>query len=210
MLVLSRSLFLVVVIITLLFIRSFLKGPSGLVVNAADFHRNPSSISSEYWNLLWQDFSNEGLIKKRPQNSHFELCPISSLESKFVDCFVKVGGVIAMQWGDDISSGDSLEHYTGRVFIHVGSPKDKDVMMKWFDKNYLKRNQVFEVQSLERGLSRVDVLDWLMKNVTKEDYVVMKAEVKVVMKAEAKVVEEMIERRAIGLVDELFLECNNQ
>ena len=107
--------------------------------------------------------------------------------------------------------GDSLEHYSRRVFIDVGSPEDKNVVMKWFEKNYPKRNQEFEVYSLERGLSggearrvtpRIDVSDWLMKNARKEEYVVMKAE--------AEVVEEMIGRRAIGLVDELFLECNNQ
>ncbi|XWS54549.1 hypothetical protein CRYUN_Cryun10bG0098600 [Craigia yunnanensis] len=64
LLVLSRSLFLAMVIITLPFIRSVLKGPSGSVFNAVDFHQNSGFISFEYWNLLWQDFANEGLIKK--------------------------------------------------------------------------------------------------------------------------------------------------
>ncbi|XWS54548.1 hypothetical protein CRYUN_Cryun10bG0098500 [Craigia yunnanensis] len=107
--------------------------------------------------------------------------------------------------------GDSLEHYPCRVFIDVGSPEDKNVVMKWFVKNYPKRNQEFEVYNLEMGFSggearrvtpRIDVSDWLMKNEREEEYVVIKAE--------AEVVEQMIKRRAIGLVDELFLECNNQ
>ncbi|XP_022726818.1 uncharacterized protein LOC111282824 [Durio zibethinus] len=336
LLVLSRSLFLAMLIITLPWIRFFLKGPSGSVFNAIDFHHNSGSISLNYWNLLWQDFVNEGLIKKGHKalilnsaiegvadgcsrfvnndeidvvlepdlerqsslpDEGFDFVFVSgSLDSKFVDRVVKIGGVIAMQLGDDISSsyqkqsdyrivylkkysstivamkklgsnnhlldssgkrrlcqltleakkaalkgledvlfepprralvkshvylkkinflpdllGDSLEHYPRRVFINVGSPEEKNVVMKWFDKNYPKRNQEFEVYSLERGLSggkarretpRIDVSDWLMKNARKEEYVVMKAE--------AEVVEEIIERRAIGLVDELFLECNNQ
>lgn len=41
--------------------------------------------------------------------------------------------------------------------------------------------------------------EWLRKNVREEEYVVMKAE--------AEVVEEMLSSKAIGLVDELFLEC---
>ncbi|XVE93194.1 hypothetical protein REPUB_Repub01dG0169200 [Reevesia pubescens] len=336
LLVLSRSLFLAMVIITLPCIRSVLKGSSGLVFNAIDFHQNSGSISLEYWNLLWQDFATEGLIRKghkalvlnsaiegvadgssiflnddeidvvvepdlKRQSSlpdeGFDFVFVSgSLDSKIVDRVVKIGGVIAMQLGDDISSGyqkqsdyrivylkkysstivaikklgsknhlldssakrrlcqltleakkaalrgledvlfepprralakshsylkkinflpdllgDSLEHYPRRVFIDVGSPEDKNVVMKWFDKNYPKRNQEFEVYSLGSGLSggearrvthRIDVSDWLMKNAREEEYVVMKAE--------AEVVEKMIEKRAISLVDELFLECNNQ
>ncbi|XWS63110.1 hypothetical protein CRYUN_Cryun06bG0068200 [Craigia yunnanensis] len=324
LLVLSRSLFLATVIISLPRIRSFLKGPSGSIFNAIDLHQNSGSISLEYWNLLWQDFANEGLIKKGHKalilNSAIEgvadggsmfvkndeidvvlepdlerqsplpdewfdfVFVFGSLDSKFVDRVVKIGGVIAMQLGGDISSGyqklsdyrivflkkysstivamkklgsknhlldssakrrlcqltleakkaalkgledvlfepprralakshmflkkinflpdllgDSLEHYPRRVFIDVGSPEDKNVVMKWFDKNYPKRNQEFEVYSLERGLSgvearrvtpRIDVSDWLMKNARKEEYVVMKAE--------AEVVEEMIVRRAIN------------
>ncbi|XWS39770.1 hypothetical protein CRYUN_Cryun18bG0083100 [Craigia yunnanensis] len=336
LLVLSRSLFLAMVIITLPFIRSVLKGPSGSVFIAIDFHQNSGSISFDYWNLLRQDFANEGLIKKGHKalvlnsaiegvadggsmfvnddeidvvvepdlerqsslpDEVFDFVFVSGpLDSEIVDRVVKIGGVIAMQLGDDISIGyqkqskyrivylkkysstivamkklgsnnhlldssakrrlcqltleakkvalkgledvlfepprralakshsylkkinflpdllgDSLEHYPRRVFIDVGSPEDKNVVMKWFDKNYPKRNQEFEVYNLEIGLSggearrvtsRIDVSDWLMKNAREEEYVVMKAE--------AEVVEEMIERRAIGLVDELFLECNNQ
>ncbi|XP_038986496.1 SEC12-like protein 2 [Phoenix dactylifera] len=44
--------------------------------------------------------------------------------------------------------------------------------------------------------------EWLEKNVREEEYVVMKAE--------AGVVEEVVNGRAIGLVDELFLECDHQ
>ncbi|XVF67268.1 hypothetical protein PTKIN_Ptkin10aG0106900 [Pterospermum kingtungense] len=332
---LSRSLFLAMMIITFPFIRSALKGPSGSVFIAIDLQQNSGCISFEYWNLLWQDFAHEGLIKKGHKalvlnsaiegvadggsvfvtdeidvvvepdlerqtylpDEEFDFVFVSgTFDSKFVDRVVKIGGVIAMLLGDDISSGyvkhsdyrivylkklsstivamkklgssnrlfdssakgrllhltleakkvalkgledvlfepprralakshaylkkinflpdllgDSLEHYPRRVFIHVGSPEDKNVVMKWFDKNYPKRNQEFEVYNLETGLSGaearrlnhpIDVSDWLMKNAREEEYVVMKAE--------AEVVEEMIERRAIGLVDELFLECNNQ
>ncbi|KAJ6958817.1 hypothetical protein NC653_037160 [Populus alba x Populus x berolinensis] len=42
-----------------------------------------------------------------------------------------------------------------------------------------------------------------MKNVREDEFVVKKAR-------EAEVAEEMIKRKAIGLVDELFLECNTQ
>ncbi|WCJ18828.1 hypothetical protein M5689_001151 [Euphorbia peplus] len=48
----------------------------------------------------------------------------------------------------------------------------------------------------------LDVSNWLMKNVKEDEFVVMKAE--------AEVVEEMLRRRSISLVDELFLECENQ
>ncbi|EOX98701.1 hypothetical protein QUC31_015032 [Theobroma cacao] len=336
LLVLSRSLFLATVIVTLPWIRSVLTGPSGSVFNTIDYHQNSGSINLEYWNLLWQDFADEGLIRKGdkalilnsaiqgvadggsmfvndneidlvvepdlerqsslPDEGFDFVFVFGSLDSKFVDRVVKIGGVIAMQLGDDISSyyqkqsdyrivylkkysstilamrklgsnnhlldssakrrlcqltlearkaalkgledvlfepprralakshaylrkmnflpdllGDSLEHYPRRVFINVGSSEDKNVVMKWFDKNYPKRNQEFEFYSLEMGLSggegrrvspRIDVSDWLMKNAREEEYVVMKAE--------ADAVEEMIARRAISLVDELFLECDNQ
>ncbi|OMO85214.1 hypothetical protein CCACVL1_10351 [Corchorus capsularis] len=322
------------VIITLPLVRSLLRGPSGSVSITIDHHQNSGSIDFEYLNLLWQDFANEGLLKKghkalilssaikgvadgssmfvnddddeidvvlesdleQPSSlpdEGFDFVFVSgSLDSKFVDRLVKIGGIIAMQLGDEISSGfqkqsdyrivylkkytstivamrklgssnnhlldslakrrlcqltmeakkaalkgledvlfepprrawakshaylkkinflpdllrDSLEHYSRRVFVNVGPAEDKNVVMKWFDKNYPKRNQEFEIYSLEMETKRVshhiDVSDWLMKNVKEEEYVVMKAE--------AELVEDMIERRAISLVDELFLECNNQ
>ncbi|XP_052484920.1 uncharacterized protein LOC105795109 [Gossypium raimondii] len=334
LLVLSRSLFLATVIITLPCIRSFLKGPSSPVFNAMEFHQSSGCISLDYWNLLWGDFVNEGLIKKGQKalilnsfiesmddvddddegsmfinngdldlviepdfhrqsslpNDEFDFVFVSgSIDSKFVDRLVKIGGIVAMQLGDEISTGyqkqsdyiivylkkyhstivamkklgsknhllgssakrklfqltteakkaalsgledvlfepprkawakshsylkkinflpdllgDSLENYPRRVFIDVGSSNDdddKNIVMKWFEENYPKRNQEFEVYSIEATAS-IDVSDWLMMNVREEDYVVMKAE--------AEVVEKMIERKTIGLVDELFFECNNQ
>lgn len=327
LLVLSRSLFLAMMIITFPFIRSAFKGPTGSVFIAIDLHQNPGSISFEYWKLLWQDFALEGLIKKGHKalvlnsvidgvadggsmfvtdgeidvvvepdlerqsslpDEGFDFVFVSgTFDSKSVDRVLKIGGVIAMLLGDDDNSsgylkhsdkdyrivylkkysstivalkklgsnnhflldssakgrlfhltreakkaalegledvlfepprrslaksqaylkkinflpdllGDSLEQYPRRVFIDVESSEDKNVVVNWFDKNYPKRNQEFEVYNLEK----IDVSDWLMKNAREEEYVVMKAE--------AEVVEEMIERRAIGLVDELFLECNNQ
>lgn len=334
LLVLSRSLFLATVIITLPCIRSFLKGPSSPVFNAMEFHQSSGCISLDYWNLLWGDFVNEGLIRKGQKalilnsfiesmddvddddegsmfinngdidlviepdfhrqsslpNEGFDFVFVSgSIDSKFVDRLVKIGGIVAMQLGDEISTGyqkqsdyiivylkkyhstivamkklgsknhlldssakrklfqltteakkaalsgledvlfepprkawakshsylkkinflpdllgDSLENYPRRVFIDVGSSNDdddKNIVMKWFEENYPKRNQEFEVYSIEATAS-IDVSDWLMMNVREEDYVVMKAE--------AEVVEKMIERKTIGLVDELFFECNNQ
>ncbi|XP_039038057.1 uncharacterized protein LOC120175513 [Hibiscus syriacus] len=331
LLVLSRSLFLATVIITFPCIRSFLKGPSASA--AAELHRSSGSFSLEYWNLLWRDFADEGLVKKGQKalvlNSAIEGFDVDeeeeddegsmfmnndginvvfepdfssqsslpkegfdfvfvsgSIDSEFVDQLVKTGGIVAMQLGDDISTGyqkqsdyriiylkkfrstivamkklgpknhffdsstkrklcdmtmeakkaalrgledalyepprkraayskkinflpdllgDSLEHYPRRVFIDVGSNNDDDknnIAMKWFEKNYPKRNQEFEVYGSETVSDRIDVPDWLTKNVGEEDYVVMKAE--------AKVVEKMIERKVIGLVDELFFECRNQ
>ncbi|KAK8626997.1 hypothetical protein V6N13_134626 [Hibiscus sabdariffa] len=331
LLVLSRSLFLATVIITLPCIRSVLEGSSAPA--AVEFRRSTSSISLEYWNLLWRDFANEGLVKKGQKalvlnsaiegadvddednedegsmfmnndginvvfepdfssksslpNGGFDFVFVSgSIDSKFVDPLVKVGGIVAMQLSDEISTGyqkqsdyrivylkkyrstivalkklgpknhlfdssakrklfdmtkeakkaalrgletalyepprkrtayskkikflpdllgDSLEHFPRRVFINVGSDdvddNDNNIMMKWFEKNYPKRNQPFEVYGSETVSDRIDVSDWLTNNVGEEDYVVMKAE--------AGVVEKMIQRKVISLVDELFFKCNN-
>ncbi|KAJ4764860.1 Peptide upstream ORF protein [Rhynchospora pubera] len=105
--------------------------------------------------------------------------------------------------------GDSLENYPRRVFIDVGPPKRADSKC-WFKKNYPKGKLDFEMVRLDVGGSEEKVpgesaqgmSDWLRVNVKKEDYVVMKAE--------AGAVEEMLQGKAIGLVDELFLECKNQ
>ncbi|VVA29659.1 PREDICTED: unnamed product [Prunus dulcis] len=58
-----------------------------------------------------------------------------------------------------------------------------------------------EASSTVVALPRNDLSDWLKENVREEDYVVMKAE--------AEMVVEMIKKKTICLVDELFLECNN-
>ncbi|KAJ4817572.1 hypothetical protein LUZ62_030138 [Rhynchospora pubera] len=105
--------------------------------------------------------------------------------------------------------GDSLDNYPRRVFIDVGPPKRADSKC-WFKKNYPKGKLDFEMVRLDVGGSEEKVpgesaqgmSDWLRVNVKKEDYVVMKAE--------AGAVEEMLQGKAIGLVDELFLECKNQ
>lgn len=102
---------------------------------------------------------------------------------------------------------DSLKSYRRRIFINVGSPEENESTLEWFNQNYPQRNQDFKVYNLEMttnepSSTRVDVLDWMVRNVKEEEYVVMKAE--------AEMVEEMIQRKTICLVDELFLECKNQ
>ncbi|XP_062086630.1 uncharacterized protein LOC133792732 [Humulus lupulus] len=111
--------------------------------------------------------------------------------------------------------GNSLDGFRRRVFVNAGLPEDKRDVTQWFHQDYPKMKQEFEVYNLdlvpEEGtissgggvsLQENDASDWLKKNVREEEYVVMKAE--------AEVVEEMVKRRTIHLVDELFLECNNQ
>ncbi|KDP27984.1 hypothetical protein JCGZ_19064 [Jatropha curcas] len=107
--------------------------------------------------------------------------------------------------------GDSLEGYPRRVYIDVGLPeKEGGSGTGWFIKNYPTRNLDFEMYKIETfteswsGKEVPQVVDigisgWLRKNVKEEEYVVMKAE--------AEVVEEMMESKAIRLVDELFMEC---
>ncbi|TKY59465.1 hypothetical protein E2542_SST16554 [Spatholobus suberectus] len=80
--------------------------------------------------------------------------------------------------------GDSLEGYKRRVFIGVGLPEE----------NRAALNDVV--------VPDMDVSVWLSKHVKEEEYVVMKAEVEVVL--------EMMKERTIYLVEELFLECNNE
>ncbi|KAG2703890.1 hypothetical protein I3760_06G158600 [Carya illinoinensis] len=115
------------------------------------------------------------------------------------ECFEKIDELLS-----DLL-GDTLEGYKQRVFIASG-------VTEWFHQNFPKiRNQDFEVYNLAVGreeesssrvASNVDISDWLMKNVREEEYVVMNAE--------AGVVVEMINRRTICLVDQLFLECRSQ
>ncbi|KAB5515999.1 hypothetical protein DKX38_026647 [Salix brachista] len=106
--------------------------------------------------------------------------------------------------------GDSLEDFSRRIFIDVGSQGVDSGAMQWFNENYPTRNQDFEIHSMNmvsagvpgRVASPADVSNWLMKNVREDEFVVMKVE--------AEVAEEMMMRKTIGLVDELFLECNSQ
>ncbi|GAB2271413.1 hypothetical protein Dimus_006251 [Dionaea muscipula] len=109
---------------------------------------------------------------------------------------------------------DSLEGYPRRVFIDVGVA-EKDGT-GWFEKNYPARNKDFEKYRIEtvpgpeipdadqdddddEPTAEAGMSEWLRKNVKEEEYVVMKAE--------AEVVEEMLNNKAIDLVDELFMEC---
>ena len=107
--------------------------------------------------------------------------------------------------------GDSLESYPRRVFIDVGLPeKEGGSGTSWFAKNYPTRNKNFEMYKIEtvteessgKEVVQTGMSEWLKKNVKEEEYVVMKAE--------AEVVEEMMNTKAIKLVDELFLECKPQ
>jgi len=106
--------------------------------------------------------------------------------------------------------GVPLEDYRRRVFIDVSLQEEKDRVTKWFTENYPTRKQNFEIYNIEMVpeevsktvVPSVEISDWLEKNVKEDEFVVMKAD--------AEVVEEMIRRRSIDLVDELFLECQNQ
>ncbi|KAB1203901.1 hypothetical protein CJ030_MR8G020758 [Morella rubra] len=108
--------------------------------------------------------------------------------------------------------GDSLENYPRRVFIDVGSvEKEGGGGTSWFERHYPMRNKDFEMYKIEsvtdqestgKEVPQIGMSDWLRKNVRDEEYVVMKAE--------AEVVEEMVKKKAIRLVDELFLECKPQ
>ncbi|MED6184518.1 hypothetical protein PIB30_048166 [Stylosanthes scabra] len=95
-------------------------------------------------------------------------------------------------------SGDSLEGYNRRLFIGVGLAEENKGVMQWFEHSYPKKNTKFETHSI----SADDASAWLSKHVNEEEYVVMKAE--------AEVMEEMIKKRTVCLVDELFLECKNE
>lgn len=108
-------------------------------------------------------------------------------------------------------TGDSLEGYPRRVFIHVGPPgRDDGKTLRWFKSYYPTRNRNFEMYNVvikteeSKGMEEAEMgmSEWLRKNVKEDEYVVMKAE--------AEVVEEMVKSKAIGLVDELFLECKPQ
>lgn len=98
-------------------------------------------------------------------------------------------------------TGDSLMSYPRRVFIDVGPPeREGGSGTGWFAKKYPTRNLDFEMYKIETvAAEEMGMSDWLGKNVKEEDYVVMKAEV--------EVVEEMMESKAIRMVDELFMEC---
>lgn len=101
-------------------------------------------------------------------------------------------------------TGDSLAGYPRRVFIDVGAP-GRRAGRRWFKRNYPTRELEFEMYEVETEAAAaateaaMGMTEWLRGNVVEEEYVVMKAE--------AEVVEEILESRAIELVDELFMEC---
>lgn len=104
-------------------------------------------------------------------------------------------------------TGESLDKYPRRVFVDMGSP-GRVGAVQWFQKRYPRRNHEFEIVSVDLLADTVPagrsggVAEWLRKNVREKEYVVVKAD--------AEAVEEMVSGGAIGLVDELFLECRNQ
>lgn len=106
--------------------------------------------------------------------------------------------------------GNSLENCERRVFVSVDLNEQNSGAVEWFHQNYPKMNTEFEVHNLEveaeeeeaSSKPQKDVSGWLKENVKEEDYVVMKAE--------AEVVVDMMQKSTICLVDELFLECNNE
>ncbi|RDX69556.1 hypothetical protein CR513_51312, partial [Mucuna pruriens] len=102
---------------------------------------------------------------------------------------------------------DSLEGYKRRVFIGVGLAEENRAAIEWFEQNYPKKGAKFQIHSLlvvpeDVGVPPMNVSAWLAKHVKEEEYVVMKAE--------ADEVLEMMKESTICLVDELFLECNNE
>jgi hypothetical protein len=103
--------------------------------------------------------------------------------------------------------GDSLEGYRRRVFIGVGLHDENKAAIEWFERNYPKKGTKFQMHSLqvapeEPDVPQTDFSAWLSKHVREDEYVVMKAE--------ANVVEEMMRKKTICLVDELFLQCDNE
>ncbi|KAL3515497.1 hypothetical protein ACH5RR_022399 [Cinchona calisaya] len=109
--------------------------------------------------------------------------------------------------------GNSLATYKRRILIS----DEKNGFEDWFHNSYPTNNRYFETYNLEIDVERygsekllsrsmvhpaIGISDWLRNNVRQEDFVVMKAE--------AQIVDEMMKEKTICLVDELFLECNNQ
>ncbi|KAF1872984.1 hypothetical protein Lal_00016096 [Lupinus albus] len=120
--------------------------------------------------------------------------------------FAKSEENLKIRYLPDLLGEHSLEGYKRRVFLGIGLPEENKAAIKWFQRNYPKKNTKFEIHSHivapeNPVLPHTDVSAWLSKHVKEEEYVVMKAE--------ADVVEDMIRKKTTHLVDELFLECNN-
>ncbi|MQM18619.1 hypothetical protein Taro_051616 [Colocasia esculenta] len=120
-------------------------------------------------------------------------------------------------------TGDTLNDNPRRVFVDVSTGSQRKPSAgagtgpgcevggaaRWFARNYPTRNRNFEVIRVEvmtegaaaGGRAEEDMSGWLRRNAREEEYVVMKAE--------AGVVEGIVRSSAVGLVDELFLECRH-
>uniref|UniRef100_A0A1D1YK22 Serine--tRNA ligase n=1 Tax=Anthurium amnicola TaxID=1678845 RepID=A0A1D1YK22_9ARAE len=111
--------------------------------------------------------------------------------------------------------GDTLDHYPRRVFVEVVTGSQRKAIAGaagWIARNYPTGNRALDVIRVEveadstavgggPGGGEDEMSRWLRRNVREEEYVVMKAE--------AGVVEEMVRSGAVGLVDELFLQCRH-
>ncbi|OIV94561.1 hypothetical protein TanjilG_25623 [Lupinus angustifolius] len=107
----------------------------------------------------------------------------------------------------DLLSEHPLHGYKRRVFLSVGLSTENKAAIEWFHRNYPKKDTKFEIHSHivapeDSVVLHTDLSAWLSKHVKEEEYVVMKAE--------ADMVEDMIRKKTTHLVDELFLECNNE
>lgn len=109
-------------------------------------------------------------------------------------------------------TGAELDGYPRRVFVEVAAKGEAGSGTAWFERNYPRKGRAFEEIRVEveegddegseaEGTSS-SLAEWLQRNVREEEYVVVKAEV--------GAVEEAMAEGAIGLVDELFLECDHQ
>ncbi|OIW10451.1 hypothetical protein TanjilG_00389 [Lupinus angustifolius] len=121
--------------------------------------------------------------------------------------FAKSKENLKIRYLPDLLGEHSLEGYKRKVFLGIGLPEENKAAIEWFERNYPKKNTKFEIHSLivaseDPVVPHTDISAWLSKHVKEEEYVVMKAE--------ADVVEDMIRKKTTHLVDELFLECNNE
>ncbi|KAG0499573.1 hypothetical protein HPP92_003820 [Vanilla planifolia] len=105
-------------------------------------------------------------------------------------------------------TGDSLDKYPRRIFVDFGS-RGRIGAENWFLRNYPKSRKKFEMARVDlvgmpvlAGGGVGGVADWLTMNAREEDFVVVKAEEEAVV--------DLVNGKAIGLVDELFLECSSQ
>ncbi|CAL9064515.1 uncharacterized protein LOC103995101 [Musa acuminata AAA Group] len=110
-------------------------------------------------------------------------------------------------------TGDELDGYPRRVFVEMVAAGEAGSGESWFKRNYPRKGRAFDVIRLEmkddedeavkaEEGATASLAEWLERNVKEEEYVVVKAE--------ATAVEEAMAEGAIGLVDELFLECDHQ